>query len=150
MPFRQYRFESPLSRSEFLQQLGALVDRRFAIFAPKWGTLYGMVGDDRFDLRTRSSTRGNVIWVIGRIDAEAKNASGTLRIVPEPIGSVGFVLIVAVAIGLQFLPTAGWLRVAFPAFAVVTTVVGIWLGRAEWRTILDRLRGELGVTILGR
>jgi hypothetical protein len=149
MLFRQYRFESPQSRSEFVQQLGALVNQRFAIFFPKWGTLYGRVGDDRFDLKTRSSTHGNVIWVIGRIDAEATNASGTLRIVPEPIGSAGFVLIVAVAIGLQFLPEPGWLHVAFPAFALVTTVVGIWLGRAEWRTIVDRLRKELGVTLGG-
>jgi hypothetical protein len=149
MVFQRYRFESPLSRSEFLQQLGALINQRFVILAPKWGTLYGMVGDDRFDLKTRSSSRGNVIWVIGRIDAEATNASGTLRIVPEPIGSAGFVLIVAVAIGLQFLPEPGWLRVTFPAFALVTTVVGIWLGRAEWRTIVDRLRKELGVTLGG-
>jgi hypothetical protein len=59
------------------------------------------------------------------------------------------VLIVAVAIGLQFLPEPGWLHVAFPAFALVTTVVGIWLGRAEWRTIVDRLRKELGVTLGG-
>jgi hypothetical protein len=149
MVFRQYRFESPLSRSEFLQQLGALVNQRFAIFAPKRGTLYGMVLDDRFDLKTRSSTHGNVIWVIGRIDSGAKYASGTLRIVPEPIGSASFVLIVAAAIGLQFLPGEGWLRVAFPAFALVTTVVGIWLGRAEWRTIVDRLRSELGVALVG-
>jgi hypothetical protein len=149
MVFRQYRFESPRSRSEFLQQLGALVNQRFAMFASKRGNLYGQVGDDRFDLKTPSSTRGNVIWVIGRIDAQAKNASGTLRIVPEPIGSAGLVLIVAVAIGLQFLPGAGWLRVAVPAFALVTTVVGIWLGRAEWRTIVDRLRKELGMTLGG-
>ena len=57
MVFRQYRFESPLSRSEFLQQVGALVNQRFAIFAPKWGTLYGMVGDDRFE-----AGPGAVIW----------------------------------------------------------------------------------------
>ena len=149
MLFRQYRFESRLSRSEFLQQLGALVNQRFAMFASKRGNLYGKVGDGRFDLKTPSSTRGSLIWVIGRLDDEAKNASGTLRIVPEPIGSAGFVLIVAVAIGLQFLPEPGWLRVTFPAFALVTTVVGIWLGRAEWRTIVDRLRKELGVTLGG-
>ena len=149
MVFRQYRFESRLSRSEFLRQLGALVNQRFAMFASKRGYLYGKVGEDRFDLKTPSSTRGSLIWVIGRIDDEAKKASGTLRIVPEPIGSASFVLIVAVAIGLQFLPGAGWLRIAFPAFALVATVMVIWLGRAEWRTIVGRLRSELGVTVVG-
>ena len=149
MLFRQYRFESPLSRSEFLQQLGALVNQRFAMFASKRGNLYGKVGEGRFDLKTPSSTRGSLIWVIGRLDDEAKNASGTLRIVPEPIGSTSFVLIVALAIGLQFLSGAGWLRIAVPAFVLVATVMVIWAGRAEWRTIVDRLRGELGITVVG-
>ncbi len=147
MLFRQYAFESPLSPTEFLLRLRAMVTERIAMLASKRGHIYGKVGDGGFDLRPPSSTRGNVIWVIGRIDAEARNASGTLRIVPEPIGSASFVMIVAAAIGLQFLPAAVWLRVALPTFAVVTTVAGIWLGRREWRTIVDRLRSELGVTL---
>jgi len=119
------------------------------MFPSKKGNLYGKVADDRFDLKTPSSTRGNVIWLIGRVDAQAENASGTLRIVPEPIGSASLVLIVAAAFGLQFLPGAGWLRVAVPVFALVATIGGIWAGRAEWRTIVDRLRGELGITVVG-
>jgi hypothetical protein len=119
------------------------------MFTSKRGNLYGKVGEGHFDLKTPSSKRGSLIWVIGRIDDEANNTSGTLRIVPEPIGSASFVLILAAAVGLQFLPGAGWLRIAFPAFALVATVMVIWLGRAEWRTIVDRLRSELGVTVDG-
>lgn len=150
MLFQQYRFDSPLTPSEFQERLRAIVIQRFAMFTSKRGKLYGKIGDGRFDLQTPSTTRGNVIWVIGRIDVEAKNASGTLRIVPEPIGSASFVMIVAVAIGLQFLPGAGWFRAALPLFAVVTTFSGIWLGRAEWRTIVARLRNELGVMLVDR
>ena len=150
MVFRQYRFESPLSPAEFLERLGALVTQRLAMFRSKRGNLYGKVGDCRFDVQTPSSTRGNVIWVIGRIDAEATNTSGTLRIFPEPIGSASFVMIVAMAVGLQFLPGAGWLRLALPAFGLVLTAAGIWQGRAEWRIIVDRLRNELGVTLVDR
>src|SRR5712664_4723166 len=119
MVFTKYRFETALSPSELLERLGAMVTQRFVIIMFRRGSLYGRITNDRFELRTARTRRGsNVIWVVGRIDLAAMKASGTLRIIPDALGSVAFVMIVAVAVGLQFLPAAGWLRVAFPAFAV--------------------------------
>lgn len=145
--FRRYRFESLLDPLEFSQRLRSMVTQKFAVFTSKRGKIYGRVRDGGFDLRTSSTTRGSVIWVIGKVDLQAKSASGMLRIVPDPIGSFSFVIIVAVAVGLQFLPEAGWLRVALPAFALGVTVFGVMAGRAEWRHIVKRLENELGVTL---
>src|SRR5260370_7684109 len=99
MLFRQYAFESPLSPTEFLLRLRAMVTERIAMLASKRGHIYGKVGDGGFDLRTPSTTRGNVIWGVGPIDPEARNASGTLREVPEPTPHPPLLIVVAAAIG---------------------------------------------------
>jgi hypothetical protein len=146
MVFRQYRFESPLPRSEFRQQLESMVvTGRFGIGMIHKGALYGTVSDDRFDLRTPSSGRGNVIWVIGRIDQAAENAAGILRTLVDPIQSVGYVAVAV--IGIQFFISPSWLRIVVPAFLVLVTVALYLMGRAEWRVIAKGLRGQLGVTL---
>jgi hypothetical protein len=149
MVFRQYRFESPMARSEFVERLGALVTQRLAVFPSKHGALYGKVGDRGFDLRTPLTSRGSFIWVVGRLDPEAKSASGRLRIVPEPLGSFSLVLIAAVAVGVQFLAAPGWLRIALPTFVAAASVLSVLVGRAEWRAIVGRLRKDLGITLDG-
>jgi hypothetical protein len=125
--------------------LASVTTRRFVIFKSSQGDLYGRVADGRFDLRAPSSTRGNMIWVIGRRDPDADHASGTLRIIPDPIGSASFAVIVVAAIAIQFVP-AGWFRAVLPAFAVAIAVIGVLVARVEWRAIVDRLQSDLGVT----
>src|SRR5579859_6753186 len=137
MVFRQYGFESPMPATEFVVRLVALAPQRIAMFPSKRGQLYGKVGDSHFELRTSSTSRGNVIWVIGQIDVGAKSCSGRLRAVPEPLGSFSLVLITAVAIGIQFLSAPGWLRIGLPTFAGAAVLFSVLAGRAEWRTIVD-------------
>jgi hypothetical protein len=149
MVFRQYRFDSPLPPKEFLQTLGALVTQQFAIGLIHRGDLYGKVNEDGFDLRTPSSGRGNVIWVVGRLDLTALSTSGTLRILVDPTQSVAFVMAAVVVIGIQFFLSPVWLRIAVPAFFLVLTVALLLMGRAEWRIIGGRLRNELRVTLSG-
>lgn len=147
MVFRRYRFESPLSRSEFLLRLRSVVSQRFAIGMIHKGDLYGKVGSDGFDLRTPSSSRGNVIWVIGRLDIAVQNASGTLRVVMDPIQSVGFVMVVLVVVAIQFFVSPSWLRLVVPVVVVLLAAAVFLMGRAEWRVIAKRFQGEFGVTL---
>lgn len=149
MVLRRYRFESALAPAEFLERLGRIVTQQFAIGMIHRGDLYGKVGRDGFDLRTPSSGRGNVIRVIGRVDPAARIASGTLRVVVDPIQSVGFVIVALVVVAIQFFISPGWLRVVVPALVVVLAVAVFLMGRAEWRVIANRLCSEFGVE-LGR
>ena len=60
-----------------------------------------------------------------------------MRIIPDPIGSASFAVIVVAAIAIQFVP-AGWFRAVLPAFAVAIAVIGVLVARVEWRAIVKR------------
>jgi hypothetical protein len=86
---------------------------------------------------------------MGRIEPMHPTVRGTIRIVPEPFGTVGLVMIIGVAIVIQFVGASTWLRVALPLFAALTSGLGILMGRSEWRRISARLR-ELDLKLTRR
>ncbi len=147
--FRQYQIESQFSPTEFLNRLRTLLSSR-SFLGGRSGRFYGKVTDSRFDVRSPSSSRGNVIWVMGRIEPTHPTVKGTLRIVPEPLGSVGLMMIVALAIAIQFMGLSTLLRVALAAFAVLTSGLGIVMGRSEWRRISATLREQFDLTLTRR
>lgn len=75
---------------------------------------------------------------------------GTLRIVPEPLGSVSLVMIVGLAIAIQFMGLATWMRVALAVFAALTIALGIVMGQSEWRRISRILRERFDLTLTRR
>jgi hypothetical protein len=144
--FRRHTFRSQLSMADFRERLDRSLVKRIGFFGAFQGRVYGTVSNDRFELWTPGSTRGHVAGVIGRIDLAVEPASGSLRLLPEPLTLVPLVMIVALAIASQFLATF-WVRLGLPSVALLAIAVFVWQTGVEWQLLRQHLQTTVQVDI---
>jgi hypothetical protein len=86
---------------------------------------------------------------MGRLDSGSDLASGSLRLLPEPMALVSLVLIVLLAVVSQFLAMS-WVRLGLPVFALLTVAVFTWQTRVEWQLLKHHLQEIVQVELDGR
>jgi hypothetical protein len=90
-----------------------------------------------------------VAGVIGRLNRGVDPASGSLRLLPEPLALVSLVMIVLLAVTSQFLAMS-WVRLGLPVFAFLTIAVFAWQTRVEWQLLIRHLREVVQVELDSR
>lgn len=147
--FRKRTFRSQLSHSDFQGRLEQSLAKRPGFWGAFQGHVYGRVSDDHFELWTPGSTRGHVVGIMGRLDGGVDPASGSLRLLPEPLALVSLVTIVLLAVASQFLGMS-WVRLGLSVFAFLTVAVFAWQTRAEWQLLTRHLKEVVQVELDSR